>query len=289
MWEMEIWNVDLYHVLSWLLIYSFLGWVWETCYVSIKKGRYVNRGFINGPLCTIYGFGAVLIYFILKPISENLVLLFFGGIVVATTLEYLTAVLMESIFHTSWWDYSDKRLNFQGRICLGASLGWGAASVIFFRILHPMVKDFVELYPRFIGEVSICVILAAYAVDFAYSAASAFHLHDKLLVWEKDVEVLQGEFFLKMNKRMNTWMQKNGFSLDFLKERLEDGQIFQEIEKKRASLQKELSRELDARKEALAARLDHNLKRYLKSYPNLNRGYRLHREKKEQRRNKSSK
>ncbi len=125
MWELTINGVDLYHILNWFFIYSFFGWVWETFYVSIKHGEFINRGFVSGPLCTIYGFGAISVYLILKPAEGNLLFLFLGGIVVATLLEYITAVLMESIFHTSWWDYSDNKFNFQGRICLGASLGWG--------------------------------------------------------------------------------------------------------------------------------------------------------------------
>ena len=123
MWNLTIAGVDLYHIVSWFIIYSFFGWVWETSYVSLKEGEYINRGFINGPFCTIYGAGAISVYLILKPVEQNLLLLFLGGIIVATVLEYFTAVLMESIFHTSWWNYSDKKFNFQGRICLGASLG----------------------------------------------------------------------------------------------------------------------------------------------------------------------
>lgn len=122
MWDLAINGVDFYHIANWFYIYSFLGWLWETCYVSVRKGKLINRGFINGPLCTIYGCGALAVYLILLPVSENLLLLFVGGIVVATALEYVTAVLMENIFHTSWWDYSDKKFNFQGRICLGVPL-----------------------------------------------------------------------------------------------------------------------------------------------------------------------
>lgn len=127
MWNLTINGTDLYHILNWFFIYSFLGWVWETFYVSTKHGEFVNRGFVSGPFCTIYGFGAISVYLILKPIENHVLLLFLGGIVVATVLEYITAVLMESIFHTSWWDYSDQKFNFQGRICLGVSLGWGSS------------------------------------------------------------------------------------------------------------------------------------------------------------------
>ncbi len=119
MWDLAINGVDFYHIANWFYIYSFLGWLWETCYVSVRKGKLINRGFINGPLCTIYGCGALAVYLILLPISDNLLLLFVGGVVVATVLEYVTAVLMENIFHTSWWDYSDNKFNFQGTYLSG--------------------------------------------------------------------------------------------------------------------------------------------------------------------------
>lgn len=172
MWDLAINGVDFYHIANWFYIYSFLGWLWETCYVSVRKGKLINRGFINGPLCTIYGCGALAVYLILLPISDNLLLLFVGGVVVATALEYVTAVLMENIFHTSWWDYSDNKFNFQGRICLGCSLGWGVFTVGLFRVLHPVVQEFTELYTRRTGEVAVCVITVVYIVDFAFSAAA---------------------------------------------------------------------------------------------------------------------
>lgn len=280
MWNITIHGIDFYRIISWLYIYSFLGWVWETSYVSFKSGKYVNRGFVNGPFCTIYGFGAVFIYMILNPVSGNLLALFLGGMVVATMLEYFTAVLMETIFHTTWWDYSDKKLNFQGRICLGASLGWGAFSVIFFRILHPVVEDFVSLYSRFVGEIAICAITVVYAVDFCYSAASAFHLHEKVSVLEGGIEALQGELMIRLNRRMDIWMQKKGLSMDSVRERLEDVELLRELERMKNSIKTELSRELDTRKAALMSKLDHNLRRYLKSYPNLNRGYKIRKNRK---------
>ena len=122
MWDLQILGEDFYHIANWFFIYSFLGWLWESSYVSVKEKRLVNRGFVTGPVCTIYGFGAVIVYLILKPVSGNIVFLYLGGVVFPTILEYFTAVLMETIFHTSWWDYSNNRFNFQGRICLGASV-----------------------------------------------------------------------------------------------------------------------------------------------------------------------
>lgn len=97
--EVKIAGVSLYYIINWFFIYSFLGWVWESCYVSAKAKKIINRGFINGPLCTIYGFGAISVYLILKDFDENILILYFGGVIVATVLEYITGWLMEAIFH----------------------------------------------------------------------------------------------------------------------------------------------------------------------------------------------
>lgn len=276
MWDLTVCGIDFYHLMNWLIIYSFFGWVWETCYVSVKSGKFVNRGFINGPLCTIYGFGAVSVYVILKPFSDNLLYLYLGGVVVATALEYVTAVLMESIFHTSWWDYSDNKFNFQGRICLGASLGWGAFTVILFKVLHPLVESIVILYPVYVGEIGICVIGIGYVVDFAFSAAAAFRIHEKLPVIEAAMEQAKGEMLVKMHEKIASVGFAKEATLESVKERLGDVEVLKEMEQKRAAIAAEISTELQKRKEAMAAKVGHNMQRFVKAYPNLNRGYKLH-------------
>lgn len=276
MWDLTVCGIDFYHLMNWLIIYSFFGWVWETCYVSVKSGKFVNRGFINGPLCTIYGFGAVSVYVILRPFSDNLLYLYLGGVVVATALEYVTAVLMESIFHTSWWDYSDNKFNFQGRICLGASLGWGAFTVILFKVLHPLVESIVILYPVYVGEIGICVIGVGYVVDFAFSAAAAFRIHEKLPVIEAAMEQAKGEMLVKMHEKIASVGFAKEATLESVKERLGDVEVLKEMEQKRAAITAEISAELQKRKETMAAKVGHNMQRFVKAYPNLNRGYKLH-------------
>ena len=276
MWDLTVCGIDFYHLMNWLIIYSFFGWVWETCYVSVKSGKFVNRGFINGPLCTIYGFGAVSVYVILRPFSDNLLYLYLGGVVVATALEYVTAVLMESIFHTSWWDYSDNKFNFQGRICVGASLGWGAFTVILFKVLHPLVESIVILYPVYVGEIGICVIGVGYVVDFAFSAAAAFRIHEKLPVIEAAMEQAKGEMLVKMHEKIASVGFAKEATLESVKERLGDVEVLKEMEQKRAAITAEISAELQKRKEAMAAKVGHNMQRFVKAYPNLNRGYNLH-------------
>lgn len=278
MWDFKVLGVDFYHIINWFFIYSFLGWVWETGYVSVKQGKFINRGFINGPFCTIYGFGALAVYLILKPVSGNLIILFLGGIVVATLLEYVTAVLMESIFHTSWWDYSDKKFNFQGRICLGASLGWGFFSVILFRVFHPVVEKIVSFYPVLAGKIGVCVLCVAYGVDFTFSVLAAFRLRERIPVWEQTLEEMQAGLLMKVREKLGIMEMVKDLSIDGLKERLEDVEFLKELERRRLAVGEEFSTEFEKRKEAMAAKFGHNVHRFVKSYPHLNRGYRMRKE-----------
>ena len=110
---------------EWILlftIYSLLGWVCESTYCSILAKKLINRGFLNGPFCPIYGVGALLIVKLLSPFSHNLVILFFASLLLTSLLEYLTGFAMEKLFHAKWWDYSHRRFNIQGRVCLGNAL-----------------------------------------------------------------------------------------------------------------------------------------------------------------------
>lgn len=174
--DYKIAGISLYYIISWFFIYSFLGWAWESAYVSIKNKKFVNRGFINGPLCTIYGAGAVTIYLLLRPFEKNLALLYLGGVITATALEYVTGWIMETVFHTRWWDYSNKKFNLHGYISLASSLLWGAFSILLLKLLQPFVSWITSLYPQSIGEVILAVVSVFYGIDFGISAYTAFGL-----------------------------------------------------------------------------------------------------------------
>lgn len=190
MWDYQFMGVSLYHIFGWLYIYSFLGWLWESCYVSVKQKKIINRGFVSGPLCTIYGVGAVTVFLILRPLSNQIILLYIAGVIVATVLEYITAVFMETLFHTSWWDYSGHAYNFQGRICLSSSIAWGFFTILMFKVLHPFVEWIVSLFSIATGRAMILVVTILYVVDFTFSTLTALKLGQKL----KSLERAMGEF-----------------------------------------------------------------------------------------------
>lgn len=135
-------------------VYAFLGYVCEVIYCSIGQKKLVNRGYLYMPVCPIYGFGAVIILLSMLPISKMWYLVFFLGILLTTTLEYLTSYIMEIIFHMRWWDYSKRKLNINGRVCLLNSLLFGGLVMIVVYGLHPLVYRLMET----MGMLSIRII-----------------------------------------------------------------------------------------------------------------------------------
>ena len=148
--------------------------------------------------------------------------------------------------------------------------------MILFKVLHPLVESIVILYPVYVGEIGICVIGVGYVVDFAFSAAAAFRIHEKLPVIEAAMEQAKGEMLVKMHEKIASVGFAKEATLESVKERLGDVEVLKEMEQKRAAITAEISAELQKRKEAMAAKVGHNMQRFVKSYPNLNRGYKLH-------------
>ena len=115
----------------------------ESIYRSIHEKKLINTGFLKGPCCPIYGIGAIIMFSVLKIFDDNIVILFFSSVLVLTFWEYIVGILLEKIFKTKYWDYSDHKFNFQGRICLTNSIYWGILGVLFVKLIHPTIQDFI--------------------------------------------------------------------------------------------------------------------------------------------------
>lgn len=153
---------EFYNVFFYFTIYAFFGWCLEVVYQAVEHGKFINRGFLNGPYCPIYGFGAIIVIGALEPLKSDPVILFVGSVILTSALELITGFLLEKIFHLQWWDYSDEKFNIGGYICLKFSLLWGVACLIAVRIIHPAIEAFVAAIPHKLGWVLICMI----SVDF---------------------------------------------------------------------------------------------------------------------------
>ena len=163
-----------------LSVYSFLGWACESAYCSILAKKWVNRGFLNGPFCPIYGFGALLVLSFLLPLKSNFFLLYVAGVICTSVLEFLTSVAMEKIFHCRWWDYSDHRFNIQGRVCLENSLMFGGLCLVVVYGIHPAVSRFVENLPLWGRRWVSSGLLIYFAVDLSVTIRSIIKLSDRL-------------------------------------------------------------------------------------------------------------
>ena len=129
-----------------LTLYSMIGWIYETTLCSITQKHFVNRGFLNGPYCPIYGFGAVIVIIILCKVN-NIFILFILSTFFTCLLEYLTSWVMEKLFHARWWDYSDKTFNLNGRICLEGAIVFGTLSTLLIKYLHPIIIELIDKFP----------------------------------------------------------------------------------------------------------------------------------------------
>lgn len=161
---------NFYSFALWFLVYSVMGWFVETIYMSFCNKRITNRGFIHGPICPIYGFGGILVHSFLRPFEHNWLALFLLGMLISTTIEYITARLMISIFGCIWWDYSNKPFNYKGIICLESCVAWGLYTIIEFAFLKNMVFCGISRIPYIVGKLIITCTFIYYMIDFTISA-----------------------------------------------------------------------------------------------------------------------
>lgn len=161
-------------------LYSMLGWISEVIFAALDTGKLVNRGFLNGPLCPIYGSGMVAILFLIGRWADNVFVVFFGGMLITTLVELIGGIILYRAFHTRWWDYSDQPFNLGGYICLKFSLMWGLGSILLVMVFHPLIEKPVLSIPETPLVVIDLVLLALFAVDLGLSIAAAIGLNKRM-------------------------------------------------------------------------------------------------------------
>lgn len=269
-------GISLYDIMFWFYIYSFIGWVFESTYVSIKHKKFVNRGFISGPLCTVYGCGSVFVILMLWNYKDNLVWLFLGGMIVTTMIEFFTSILMELFFKTKWWDYSDKKFNLQGRICLESSIAWGAFSVILLKVLHPLATGIVAQIPIKKGITILTVITILFVTDFIIAVFVALQLKNRLLKLDDIItEITRYISAGKLYESKEEWKERMEVlraSFDDLWEERKQI-IIDSLERKGLwELKKEISEKLEGftkKYNAIKNKTNFLQERYLRAYPQI--------------------
>ena len=175
----------IYSLLLYFFIYSFLGWCTEVAYATVKERRFVNRGFLNGPWCPIYGVGVSAVVILLDGFRDSLLLLYLSSLVLVTLIEGMTGVIMDKIFHHKWWDYTGLPLNIGGYVCLPFSIAWGAACVVIVKGIHPLIERLVGFLPEAAGVALLCVLTVCLAADVAVTTAGILKLNRRLDMLER--------------------------------------------------------------------------------------------------------
>lgn len=173
------------------LIYSFIGWLWETVYCSLKVGKFVYRGFLVGPYCPIYGFGVLLVLYFIEPYQNNIILLYILSATAVTVLEYITSYLLEKFFHASWWDYKDVPFNINGRVALPVSLFWGIGCVLIVKVIQPQVMKIVDVILSDTGNYLAVIIIGIFTVDLIYTVTNMVNFNKISQEWDAAIKKSQ--------------------------------------------------------------------------------------------------
>lgn len=162
-------------------LYAFMGWGCEVAFAACKQGRFVNRGFLNGPVCPIYGFGVIGVVLALRPVANSLPLLYLGSVLLTTAIEFVTGWALERLFHARWWDYSEMPLNIMGYVCMLFSMIWGLACMVIVKWVHPVFEHGARAFPNWLCIAMDAMFCAMFVVDLCATVSAVRKLSDRLV------------------------------------------------------------------------------------------------------------
>ena len=175
---------------AYFLLYAIVGWTCEVVYCSIPEKKFVNRGFLNGPYCPIYGVGAIIIVVFLGPYIHNPLEVFFIGMITTSVLEYITSWGMEKTFHAKWWDYSNAKFNINGRVCLKNSILFGVMSLVLMYFLHPFLQGLIASISQFLLVIIATIAAVLFTADVVESTRETLDFNKKLgTIYEATAEL----------------------------------------------------------------------------------------------------
>ena len=246
------------HFNSWLVYFYFyciFGWVFESTYVSLRTHKLTNRGFMKGPWLPLYGSGAILVLLVTLPYADHPVGVYFAGMIAATILEYVTGVVMVKLFKVRYWDYSYKKIQFQGHICLSSSLAWGGLSLLMVYVIHPPIVKFIAMWNENVVNVLTFIVTICMAYDFANAFREAMDLR---------ALIIQAE---ELKKRMEEVVaEKREAFAETVEERREQfAQSVAESKEQLAESRERLAESLDERKERFAETVSETRERIAES------------------------
>lgn len=238
-------------------IYAFLGWCGEVAFAAVKEKRFVNRGFLNGPLCPIYGVGVAAIVGVGSLAGDNWILLYIVSAVVTSLIELFTGYVLEKLFHMRWWDYSNLPLNIGGYICLPFSLLWGFACVVIIKGIHPVIAGMVGWLPEALSWLLLMIFLITLLLDL-YVTVSNISKNLRRMQRLEELAAQLHELSDAVGQRIsNTTLEASKLGED-VSGKLKQQQ--QELEERKAEMEKILHEKLPG------------LQRHLKAFPKMKSG-----------------
>lgn len=251
---------NIYQTVWIFIIYAFLGWCSEVAFAAVNKGKFVNRGFLNGPVCPIYGVGMLIVVLCLWNLRDRPLLLFLGSALLTTALEFVTGFVLERFFHDKWWDYSDMPFNIKGYVCLKFTILWGLAASFIIGAIHRFIYMLIEKTPFVLGVILLAVFSAAFIADFIVTLTALVKLPKKL------------KAMAEAERALRAVSDKIGENIsDTTIAAKEKGEALAEENKPRLE---ELKAEYEKKKKELSAMLERNFvqRRIFKAFPNLKNG-----------------
>lgn len=251
---------NIYQAVWIFIIYAFLGWCSEVAFAAVNKGKFVNRGFLNGPVCPIYGVGMLIVVLCLWNLRDRPLLLFLGSALLTTALEFVTGFVLERFFHDKWWDYSDMPFNIKGYVCLKFTILWGLAASFIIGAIHRFIYMLIEKTPFVLGVILLAVFSAAFIADFIVTLTALVKLPKKL------------KAMAEAERALRAVSDKIGENIsDTTIAAKEKGEALAEESKPRLE---ELKAEYEKKKKELSAMLERNFvqRRIFKAFPNLKNG-----------------
>lgn len=221
------------------IVYSFLGWVLESVVKTVAQKKFVNSGFLYGPFCPIYGFGAVIMLMFLQSFKNNIIVLFIIAFIVLSIWEYIVGWLLEKLFKTKYWDYSENKLNIHGRVCLMNSLFWGFLGVVFIHYIHPFIGGKIELIPQHILIYVTSIISVAIIVDLIVSIVKLNNIQPKLEKLNEISNTIKEKLEELKNIKDNTQISKENIQ-----------QIIDELKYNQTKIKRKLLRQSNRLKKA---------------------------------------
>lgn len=251
---------NIYQAVWIFIIYAFLGWCSEVAFAAVNKGKFVNRGFLNGPVCPIYGVGMLIVVLCLWSLRDRPLLLFLGSALLTTALEFVTGFVLERFFHDKWWDYSDMPFNIKGYVCLKFTILWGLAASFIIGAIHRFIYMLIEKTPFVLGVILLAVFSAAFIADFTVTLTALVKLPKKL------------KAMAEAERALRAVSDKIGENIsDTTIAAKEKGEALAEENKPRLE---ELKAEYEKKKKEFSAMLERNFvqRRIFKAFPNLKNG-----------------